>query len=127
LLYTFLTADADLDRYLGSGPLHMDDRPLLSYTTYGATYRTTIAGNLLELLAHRADVGQYVCGPAALLLRHFAASNEALMGHVAFFCGHETEALAHYLAGAKLLADDPAMQRLVVSLYAEITNHERHE
>jgi spermidine synthase len=119
LLYTFMTAGADLDRYLGDGPLHTDDRPILSYTTYGATFRTTISGNLLDLLAHRADAGQYAHGVAApTMLRHYAASNEALMGHVAFLCGSETEALAHYVTGAKLLPDDAALQRLVITLFA---------
>src|SRR5262249_543997 len=55
LLYTFVATGADLDVYLGKGLLNRDDRPVLSYSTYGSTFRSTIAGNLGELLACRAD------------------------------------------------------------------------
>jgi spermidine synthase len=122
LLYTFLTSDADLERYLGAGPLHTDDKPILSYTTYGATYKATIAANLLELLAQRRDVAHYVRHeePPSLLLRYYAGTNAALLGHVAFLRGQHREALAHYAVGARLLPDDVSLRRLVVTLYAEM-------
>jgi hypothetical protein len=122
LLYTYLTSDAELDRYLDSGPLHTDDRPILSYTTYGATYRNTIAGNLLDLLAHRRDVASCVrhSEPPVVLLRYFAASNAALLGHVAFLSGQHERALAQYISGSRLLPDDPALQRLIMTICAEV-------
>src|SRR5262249_31238847 len=50
LIYTFLAGEGDLAAYLGSGSLNTDDRPILSFSTYGATFRRTAAANLLELL-----------------------------------------------------------------------------
>jgi spermidine synthase len=120
LLYTFLTADADLAAWAGPGPLNTDDRPLLSYTTYGARYRSTIARNLSGLLTCRKDVGRFVRHPAgtADMLRHYAASNEALMGHVAWQAGDLRQALCHYLNGARLLPGDQALRELVAAACA---------
>jgi spermidine synthase len=120
LLYTFLAADDDLAAYVGPGPLNTDDRPVLAYTTYGASFRPTAARNLSGLLLHRADVGKWVRDAAAEtteLLRHYAASNEALMGHVAHHSGDEVGALAHYLNGARLLPQDAAFRELVATAY----------
>lgn len=122
LLYTFLTAEQDLAAYLDKGPLNTDDRPVLSYTTYGASFRSTIATNLLGLLEHRPDVVKWVRRPVetTALLRHYAASNEALMGHVAHQTGDEPEALRHYFAGTRLLPNDPALQELVATVYLHL-------
>jgi spermidine synthase len=119
LLYTFLAADADLAAFVGPGPLNTDDRPLLAYTTYGASFRGTIAANLSGLLTCRRDVGRYVrhAPPEVDMLRHYAASNEALMGHVAHQAGAEAEALGHYLRGARLLPADAALRELVATSY----------
>jgi spermidine synthase len=119
LLYTELTADDDLTRYLDSGPLNTDDRPLLAYTTYGASFRSTIAANLAGLLAVRNDVGNHVEHTHSIttMLRHYVASNEAVMGHVAAQAGNETEALTHYLRGAQMLPTDPSLRELVVTSY----------
>jgi spermidine synthase len=127
LLCTCLVADADLDGYLGDGPLNTDDRPVLSYSTYGASYRSTIAGNLVGLLACRGDMGQHVRhGPdAATQLRHQVASNEAFLGHLALWNGDPQGALGHYAAGARVLPDDPALKRLVVSVYLQVRNPSR--
>jgi spermidine synthase len=115
LAYTFLEGEGDLDAYLGAGPLNRDDRPVLSYSTYGATFRATIATNLVQLLACRSDVARFVrhAAPAAVMLRHLAASNEALLGHISFQASAEREALRHYVLGARLLEEDPAFQQLV--------------
>jgi spermidine synthase len=119
LLYTFLGAEADLDQYLGSGPLNTDDRPVLSYSTYAASFRSTVAANLTELLACRSDVARRVLhrADALTMLRHYAASNEALLGHIAHLSGHEADALRHYAEGAKLLPDDPAFRELTFTAY----------
>jgi spermidine synthase len=119
LLYTFLTADARLAAHLGAGPLNMDDRPVLSYSTYGATFRSTIAANLVGLLACRTDVAAYVHHPAPreTMLRHYAASNEAVMGHVCFQRGEGKEALRHYVTGFHFLGNDPALKHLVAVTY----------
>jgi spermidine synthase len=128
LLYTFLAADDDLRAYLGPGPLNTDDRPVLAYTTYGASFRPTAAGNLSGLLLYRADVGKWVRdagGDATDLLRHQAASNEALMGHVAHLAGDEVGALAHYLNGARLLPGDAAFRELVATSYRQLDRRGR--
>jgi spermidine synthase len=121
LLYTFLLAEDDLRRYLGPGPLNTDDRPLLSYTTYGACYRKTIARNLIQLLTCRGDVSRFVrnAPDKETLLRHQVASNEALLGHVALLAGSRNDALLHYVAGARLLPGDAALHGLVVGLYSQ--------
>jgi spermidine synthase len=117
LVYTLLTADDKLTEYLGDGPLNTDDCPVLSYSTYGASYRSTIAGNLVELLACRVDVSRYVKNRdvVSTMLTYLAATNEALMGHVAHLSGDERNALAHYVKGAQLLPYDTALQRTVVA------------
>jgi spermidine synthase len=123
LLYTFLAADDDLAAYLGPGPLNTDDRPVLAYTTYGASFRPTVARNLSGLLLHRGDVGKWMRGAggdATDLLRHYAASNEALMGHVAHQAGDEAGALGHYVRGAQLLPGDAAFRELVATSYRQL-------
>jgi hypothetical protein len=119
LLYTMLTDGDELGRYLGEGPLNTDDRPVLSYSTYGASFRSTIAGNLVQLMACRGDVGRLVRHglDRTTQLRHQVASNEVLLGHVALWNGDLRGALAHYTTGAKVLPDDRAMQRLVLEAY----------
>ncbi len=109
LACTFLTADEDLAAYLEAGPLNRDDRPVLSYSTYGATFRATIVPNLVELLACRSDVTEYVSrgGDRTTLRAHYAASNEVLLGHVTFLAGHADAARAHYEKGIRLIGADP--------------------
>jgi spermidine synthase len=115
LAFMLLTADEALTDYLGQGPLNTDDRPVLAYSTYGAGYRSTIAANLIELLACRVDPSRYINGPsdAASLLRHHAARNEMLLGHLAHWTGDEESALAHYVRASSLLPDDAALARFV--------------
>jgi hypothetical protein len=115
LLYTFLTGGEPLNKYLGAGPLNTDDRPVLSYSTYGATYRKTITANLLGLMAHRQDVSRYVKNAPSeeLMLRHYVAMGEVLLGHVRHQTGDEGGALRHYLQGARCLPGDAALDRLV--------------
>jgi spermidine synthase len=122
LVYTLLTADEKLAEYLGDGPLNTDDRPVLSYSTYGATYRSTIAGNLVDLLARRVDPSRYVKNreAASTMLTCLAATNEVLMGHVAHLAGDERTALAHYVKSAQLLPYDASMRRLVVAASASV-------
>jgi spermidine synthase len=119
LAYTCLAAGTDLDAYLGAGPLNSDDQPVLSYTTYGATFQRTIATNLIQLLACRGDVCRFVLHPAPqpTMLRHYAASTEAVLGHIEHQAGKNREALDHYLKGAELLQEDPAFRQLVVATY----------
>jgi hypothetical protein len=99
--------------------LNCDDRPVLSYTTYGASFRSTIAENLTELLVCRSDVARFVRQPADKLtmLCHHAASTEALLGHIAHLSGDEAGALRHYVEGVKLLPDDPAFRELTFMAY----------
>jgi spermidine synthase len=105
LLYTFLAGETAIDAYLGQGPLNSDDRPILSYSTYGANFRSTIAANLVQLVACRTDVAGFLhqSPPKSDLLRYYAASNELLLGHIAHFAGAEEAALRHYRTSRAIL------------------------
>jgi spermidine synthase len=125
LAFTLLTAENALVDYLGEGPLNTDDRPILAYSTYGIGYRSTIAGNLIELLAARIDPTDCLAGPVDLssLLRRHAARNEILFGHLAHWSGDEGTALAHYWRANLLLPDDPAVARLVRAARGNRADH----
>jgi hypothetical protein len=99
--------------YVGPDDLNTDDRPILSYTTYGATFRSTVATNLAGLMAARA-------APAQFVLQNYAASNEILLGHVAHQLGNESEALRHYAACTGLLPGDKSIRELVLTAYRHI-------
>jgi spermidine synthase len=120
LVYTFLAGEEKLTAYLGSGPVNTDDRPVLSYSTYGASFRATVAGNLVHLLACRQDVAQFVKHPPGgdTMLRHYVASNEAILGHISFLTGAANSALVHYIQGARLLPSDPALHESVRFIYS---------
>jgi spermidine synthase len=122
LVYTFLAGEEKLTAYLGSGPLNSDDLPVLSYTTYGASFRATAAGNLVHLLACRQDVARFVkhATGGETMLRHYVASNEAILGHISFLTGAADAALVHYIQGARLLPSDAAFQELVRYVYSGI-------
>src|SRR5208282_5049888 len=115
LVYTFPTTEEGVETYLGAGPLNTDDRPVLSYSTYGASLRCTIAPNMIRLLACRQDVARYLQHPAAqeTMLRHYAASNELILGHMAHVAGADQAALAHYILGSRLLPWDAGLEGLV--------------
>lgn len=122
LLTTLLTAGQRLDDYLGEGPLNTDDRPVLSYATYGSACCNTIAANLLGLMSSRVNVAAYVRhAPAgAALLRCRAASSEALLGHIRYHLGDIRAALRHYLDGCQLLPEDQALRGLLYQTYASV-------
>jgi spermidine synthase len=123
LVFTLLTADEPLRQFLADGPLNSDDRPVLSYSTYGACYRSTIAANLVGLLASRVDPAQFLSeqdNPVASL-RTQAASNEAILGHLALWAGDPATAMRHYALGNSLLPDDFALRQLT----AAVANHQK--
>ncbi|UCG16642.1 MAG: fused MFS/spermidine synthase [Phycisphaerales bacterium] len=60
LLACLLLAEDDVAAYVGPGPLHTDDRPVLDYLTHASRYRRTLADNLAEMLLYRSDASQYV-------------------------------------------------------------------
>jgi hypothetical protein len=47
------------------------------------------------------------------MLRHYAASNELLLGHIAHLAGADEASATHYWNAAQLLPDDPAVRHLV--------------
>jgi spermidine synthase len=114
LLTTLLTAGEQLDAYLGTGPLNTDDRPVLSYSTYGSAHQNTTANNLVGLMGSRVDVGDFVrhAPSGAALLRCRAASSEALLGHIRYHLGDPRAALRHYQDGCRLLPGDRALVEL---------------
>src|SRR5439155_11704988 len=81
LLYTLLVGEEEIEPYLGAGAVNTDDKPVLSYSTYGASFQSTIAGNLSKLLAYRKEASKYASpsGAGSSHLRHFAASNELIL------------------------------------------------
>src|SRR5262249_263582 len=89
LMNTLLVSGQQLRDYLGAGAVNTDDRPILSYSTYGAAFRQTVARNLTGLLAHRTATQTCVVDlfDSEILLRHYAASNEAILGHIAHHLG----------------------------------------
>jgi spermidine synthase len=119
LAYTFLAGEEDVPRYLGDGALNTDDRPVLAYSTYGATFHPTAAGNLLRLLACRGDVARFVRHPAdtETMLRQYAASNDLALGHIACLVGSSRAALGYYLESSRLLPGDAALKVLLRSAY----------
>ncbi len=122
LTYTLLTAEEQLDKYLGAGPLNTDDRPVLSYSTYGAGYQNTISENLINLMAHRVDAARFVkhAAPGDVMPRQYAASNELVLGHVTEQMGRHAEAAVHYLRGSRLLPDDADLRDLLRMSYARL-------
>ena len=129
LTYTLLTAEEQLDKYLGPGPLNTDDRPVLSYSTYGATFQATIAENLVHLTACRVDAARFVkhAPTGDVMPRHYAASNELMLGHVTDQMGKHTEAMLHYLRGAQLLPADPDLRELVRMAYFRLGSTRRSQ
>jgi spermidine synthase len=119
LAYTFVTAEQALDDYLGEGPLNTDDRPVLSYSTYGSNFRATIAGNLLELLKHRTDVAPFVTKglDEVMRWRQYAAAGGLVLGHVHAQLGNHPQALAHYIQSAYLLPQEPLLRELIRAEY----------
>jgi hypothetical protein len=49
------------------------------------------------------------------MLRHYAVSNQSILGHIAHLVGKEDAALAAYSQAARLLPEDEALQELVGS------------
>jgi spermidine synthase len=128
LVYSLLVAEEGLAAYLGDGPCNTDDRPVLSYSTYGATFQPTIAENLLGLMTCREDAAKYVSHPEPCkkMLQHYAASNEMLLGHIGYFTGVDSAALSHYLKGSGLLPEDPSCFDLVRAAYFRLRKAEEN-
>jgi len=103
--------------------LNTDDRPVLSYSTYGSALHRTIAANLLGLLEAQVDPrGVHVRGwqrRAPPTAATGLASREALLGHIQFHLGSAAGALRHYVDAAGLLPDDAALHALVVEAYTD--------
>lgn len=60
LAHCLLVAEDEIDAYLGEGPVHTDDQPILDFLTHAGVYRDTIAENLRDMLDHRAHVQKYI-------------------------------------------------------------------
>jgi spermidine synthase len=128
LVYSLLLAEEQMAAYLGDGPVNTDDRPVLSYSTYGATYRSTIAENLVGLMACREEAAKYASHAESVesMLRHYAASNEVLLGHICHLTGVETSALGHYFKASRLLPEDSACLELVREAYFQVRSAEEN-
>lgn len=122
LVHSLLLGEKNLATYLANARFNTDDRPVLSYSTYGATFQKTIEGNLLEMLSCLESPDDYVshAPPTETMLRYRIAATEAILGHVNHWRGSERDALSHYAQAAQMLPDDPALHQLVVACYRRI-------
>ncbi len=122
-----LLAERDVERFVGGGPIHHDDRPVLDYMTHATPYHNTLPVNLKQLAAKRSDVTEYIAtwpGGQALVpderwAAWYEASNDLIAGHAALRApgpDHITEARAAYEAATELIPDDERTQALAREL-----------
>jgi spermidine synthase len=129
LVHSLLLGEDNLAAYLDSGDVNTDDRPILSYSTYGATFQKTIATNLLAMLSCQENPEAYVVNAphTEAMLRHQVATTEMILGHVNHWAGLEREALFHYAKAAEILPGDAVIHRLVVAAYFQLRGQETIE
>jgi spermidine synthase len=122
LVHSLLLGEDNLAVYLDSGDVNTDDRPILSYSTYGATFQRTIATNLLAMLSCQENPDAYVTNAPSTeaMLRQQVATTEVILGHVSHWAGSEKDALFHYAKGAEILPGDAFIHRLVVAAYFQL-------
>jgi len=113
-----LLAEDDVAAYLGDGPLHTDDRPVLDYLSHADTFRKTLSVNLRKMMRHRSDAARYItawpdgmpaeqAGP--FWKRWYEAAGHLLEGHVAVYGDDpdRTERVREaYEAAAALVPED---------------------
>ncbi len=51
LAASVLLTEEEVERFVGSAPLHTDDKPILDYATHASFYKETMASNLQAMLA----------------------------------------------------------------------------
>jgi spermidine synthase len=126
LVHSLLLGEDNLAAYLDSGDVNTDDRPILSYSTYGATFQKTIATNLLAMLSCQESPQAYVVNSPSteIMLRQQVATTEMILGHVNDWAGSERDALLHYAKGAEILPGDAVIHRLVVAAYFQLHEQE---
>jgi len=120
-----LLAEDDVDRYVGTPPLHTDDHPVLDYLTHASPYLNTLSVNLRAMVAVRSDPAAYFTSmpageaeenPQDTWRRWYAASAYLLEGHAAFSAhGRDRveQARPDYAQAAQLVPHDTFTQRLV--------------
>lgn len=124
-----LLAEQDVPRFVGAGPIHYDDRPVLDYMTHATPHRNTLPVNLGQLVAERSDVTEFVVAwpggqagvPAESWAAWYKASRYLIAGHLALRASvpdHLAEARAAYEAATGLVPDDQRTRTLVLELAA---------
>jgi len=122
-----LLAERDVERFVGGGPIHHDERPVLDYMTHATPYRNTLPVNLKQLVANRSDVTEYVVTwpggqdvvPDERWAAWYEASNYLIEGHAALRASepdHLAEARAAYEAATDLIPDDQRTRALAREL-----------
>ncbi len=120
-----LLAEEMVDHYVGAGPIHRDNLPVLDYMTHATPYHNTLATNLEHLTALRSDVADYVtCWPASngadaakRLETWTQASKHLIRGHIAVrrpaTATDVSDARAAYRAALDLVPDDERTRALL--------------
>jgi hypothetical protein len=121
-----LLAEEQVADYVGAGPIHTDNRPILDYMTHASPYHNTLGENLSEMLAYRSDPRQYAQGlPQAsngqneALDQWLKASTHLIDGHI-LLNGSDPDrrwkARQAYEAAAALVPDDRLTRQLIEEL-----------
>jgi spermidine synthase len=122
-----LLAEQDVDRYVGAGAIHTDNRPVLDYLTHATPYRNTFPVNMRQLTARRSDPADYIAawpdgssaGARQTWKRWYAASQHLIEGHIALQSSAPdrlSEAREAYQAALELIPDDDRTRALVTEL-----------
>ncbi len=122
-----LLAEDAVARFVGPGPLHTDDLPILDYLTHAAPYHNTFSENMVRLLAHRSDPGNFVArwpaaaggDPPPAWPAWRTASSHLIRGHVAMRTNtpdRVARARAAYTEAIEIIPDDARTRALLAEL-----------
>jgi tetratricopeptide (TPR) repeat protein len=109
-----LISDADVDRFVGKGPLNTDDFAFLEHAAARCFGRETTPENLSALLQARKlpeslsadNPAESPTGFQQNLLRIFQAREKTINGRLATYKGNLAESVAHYRAALEQAPED---------------------
>ncbi|MCP4592633.1 MAG: hypothetical protein GY842_18015 [bacterium] len=116
-----LLTEAEVDCFVGPGPLHTDDQPILDYLTHAGAYHDTLVENLRALIACRTDSRDRVSSaPEGVSYDAFTeewerwhqAVGHLLSGHAFQRAGDSGAARESYRRAGELVPEDPGIARL---------------
>jgi spermidine synthase len=114
LLGLHLISDADIDRFVGKGPLNTDDFAFLEHAGARCFGRETTPENLVALLQARKlpeflsadNLAEPMAGFQQNLLRIFQAREKTISGRLATYKGNLAESVAYYRAALEQAPED---------------------